>query len=146
MTNTLLLVIDDDIEYLENAKEFLEEYGFDVRTTADANEACQMLTEGSYAAVLIDLHLEDSRNIFNYSGLTLVDRINAFSTIPKIIITKYKDFDALQKAKSSKLHGKSQVAEYILKMDGLPKLLEVLERLLIPKRVFISYVSEDREP
>lgn len=138
-----ILIVDDDKDSLSYYKEFLEGKGYCVKTTSDPDTAIKKLKQNIFSAVLLDLRLYDEGDNNDFSGLDLANRIAQFSSIPKFLLTKYKSYDAATKALSTHLHKMPLVADIILKQDSFDVLLHSLENVLLPKKIFLSYVRED---
>lgn len=138
-----ILIVDDDKDALFITKRFLERKGYSVKTTTDLNRAIKKLQSDIFSAVLLDLRLYDEGDENDFSGLDLAHKISQFSSIPKLLLTKHRSYDAATRALSTYLRKQPLVVDIVLKQDGLEKLLQSLENILIPKRVFLSYVRED---
>ncbi len=71
-TNIHILVIDDDLDYLEPLLERLELFGYQHLTSArNASEARQLLTERYFDIIVIDMIMEKD----NRSGFAVIDAI-----------------------------------------------------------------------
>ncbi len=86
-----VLLIDDDIDFLEVASERLSHSGFNVVATSDVREVWKSLADGArpLSAIVCDVQMPDE------SGTGLVSRIRASgSNIPVILITGHFDIDS----------------------------------------------------
>lgn len=79
-----LLVVDDDIIILQAMKSFLEKEGFEVTTTADAQEALKIIEEQKDE---LDLVISDIMMPF-ISGIELLSSIKEIkASIPIVIVS-----------------------------------------------------------
>ncbi len=79
---SLILLIDDDEDFLEMASTFLTEEGWDVRKAKSGTEALDKLKKETYSVLLIDIKLPD------FQGLDLLEKKEvAGNELRKIILT-----------------------------------------------------------
>ena len=143
MAKPLVLLVDDDKVYLSLTKRFLELKGYAVKTATDPNGAVKALQHRTFSAALIDLRLCNDTDPSDFSGLDLACRIARFNPLPILLLTKHATYEAAVRALSIHQHGKRLIAEIVLKQHGFDSLFEALESMLLPKKVFISYIHED---
>ena len=83
MLNKILL-IDDDMAYLEEAKGLLEDHGFSCETCSDSGKAVEILSRDIFHCILLDIYMpkldgEDVLRILH----------KKFPDIPIIIVSGY---------------------------------------------------------
>ncbi|MCF8039911.1 MAG: response regulator [Desulfohalobiaceae bacterium] len=84
MSNSRILIIDDDASIREILKEYLEQLGFQVKTAADGLEGLDFIQQQNYDLIVLDIRLPYVSGI----GLIKVARkINP--EVPIISITAY---------------------------------------------------------
>lgn len=82
-TKKIVLLVDDDVDYLLQQKMVLEQAGYNVKTAQGRHEAREILSQTIPDCAVIDLMMEEKD-----SGFTLAyDIKNKFSDIPVIIVT-----------------------------------------------------------
>jgi Response regulators consisting of a CheY-like receiver domain and a winged-helix DNA-binding domain len=82
-----ILLVEDDTEISEMLKNFLMTENFEVVTAYDGESACEKFFADTYSIVLLDLMIP------KISGMEVMKKIRAFSTVP-IIILSAKDTDS----------------------------------------------------
>ena len=82
-----ILLVEDDVEISEMLKNFLMTENFEVVTAYDGESACEKFFADTYSIVLLDLMIP------KISGMEVMKKIRAFSTVP-IIILSAKDTDS----------------------------------------------------
>lgn len=145
MTKPLLLLVDNDDDFLLITGKYLEKRGYNIITSRDFNDACGILQKEIVCAVLIDLRLEDDSNPNDISGWDLACLMSDYSSVPKFIFTNFKNYEIAAKVIDSYQTGKRTVNKIILKDISIEDLISELENELMPKKIFLSYVSEDRQ-
>ena len=68
-TKGSILVIDDELGIREGCRRALTPEGFDVQTAASIKEGQQMVQEGDYDLVLLDIMMPDGRGTVSYTHL-----------------------------------------------------------------------------
>ncbi|MFG6369376.1 MAG: response regulator transcription factor [Lachnospiraceae bacterium] len=81
------MLVEDDTEISEMLKNFLMTENFEVVTAYDGESACEKFFADTYSIVLLDLMIP------KISGMEVMKKIRAFSTVP-IIILSAKDTDS----------------------------------------------------
>ena len=71
MTNTKILLVDDDDLVRSRMGEELKQHGFDVTTAASVSEALQHISSNVYDVLLSDLHMPGAGD-----GLTVVSALH----------------------------------------------------------------------
>jgi DNA-binding NtrC family response regulator len=132
--NLSILLVDDDANYADVARQFLQEIPgkrFSVSRVENGERAIEALLAGSpsYDLLLIDNHLPDT------DGVSLVGRIlQGGRDIPIILLTSQKDFRVAVEAI------KTGVEDYLVKEDitdsVLPRtIVNVLERVQLRRQI-----------
>ncbi len=85
-----ILVLEDDILFLETLEDFLSDEGFIVKTAKDGEEVIELCYENNYDLYLFDI------NVPKLNGIDLLDQLrkNGDETAT-IYLTSYKDKDML---------------------------------------------------
>lgn len=76
-----LLICDDDREIRDLLQRFLRQHGYRVDTAANAAQASQMLDNGRFDLVVLDIMMPGE------DGLALCRRLRATSSLPVILLT-----------------------------------------------------------
>lgn len=90
-----ILIIDDDLEFLDLVSTLLRDEGYEVDTAKSGKEGLEKWTENLYSLILIDIKLPD------FDGIELLTRIRISDTDPKIrkvIITGYPSLENARQA------------------------------------------------
>lgn len=140
-----IMLADNDRDFLETATEFLERKGYKVMCAGTPDEARRLLLTGDIAIAFIDYRLLREEDELDDSGLAVaIDTIRT-SAIPKVILTKYSVTRYAVDAMKPRVGDKGAAVNFILKQDGLEKILEVIEDVLGRARIFLSYATPDRD-
>lgn len=85
--NTRILCVDDDAQFLKVLKHHLQSDGYDATTVSDSNEAIQLIAEGKYDLLCLDLDMPIR------SGYTLCEYIFRDTDLncPMVILTGHDD-------------------------------------------------------
>lgn len=78
MANEHILIIDDDEDLSFIISEMLENYGYQVTTAANSEEAFNLLTANHYELILLDINLPDA------TGFEICKELRTVSTVPVI--------------------------------------------------------------
>jgi len=119
MTNTKILLLEDDANLNETVTEFLEEEGYYVTSTYDGYEAQDRLYESKFDLLLLDV------NTPGIDGFTLLKEARENEVLaPSIFITSLDSVDDLEKG------FQSGCDDYIRKPFSLKELSIRIETLL----------------
>ena len=95
----VILVVDDDVSFLELVSLILKREGYDVDTATTGGEALEKTRDTFYSLVLVDRKLPDA------DGVKLLDQIeDTDPKIRKVIFTGYPSIDNVQEAMSLGAH------------------------------------------
>jgi DNA-binding NtrC family response regulator len=121
-----ILVIDDQITFLETLCLALEEEGFQAVGVSDADRAFKLCTEFSFDVILCDLCMADNvraRTSFTV-GLNLILKLmHRFPNIPVVAMSGALDFEAMSSLE------KMGVKHWLSKPFRQGELLEILSEL-----------------
>jgi putative two-component system response regulator len=86
--NSTLLVVDDDPYVLESISTLLREYGYNVYTSQNADDAFKMVQKVSFDVVLTDIKMPQ------VTGIELLQNIHSYNQqIPVILMTAFAELD-----------------------------------------------------
>ena len=120
-----ILLADNDPEALEIRAEHLESLGYRVFTAPSYEAARQMLSSTWVHLALLDLRLTDDTDDRDRSGLLLAQD-EAFSAIPKLIITKFPDWEAVREALGPSRSGEPLARDFIDEKEGLQAMVQAV--------------------
>jgi CheY-like chemotaxis protein len=156
MAEPLILLADDDMDFLSLAEEYLTGNGYRVECATTPGEAKAKLETMPLALAFIDCRLLDNTDSKDSSGINVaIETINTSATY-KIILTgvddrepSYNEYMRLamkprDRDGRDRPGGRPAVVDFIQKKHGLPKMLDVIRNTLSGASLFLSYVSEDR--
>jgi len=84
----LILVVDDDLDFLDLVSTLLRHEGYDVETAKSGQEALEKSREKIYSLSLIDIKLPD------FEGIELLERMEKTDPkMRKVIITGYQTLE-----------------------------------------------------
>lgn len=124
-----LLVVDNDSDYLEACADFLKLAGYEVMSAASAEEAERIMTDSWVHLVVIDVRLRDNKDLRDISGISLAKKM-PYRRIPKIMLTRWPDYDQVRKALGPALEGLPPAVDFISKLEGETALLGAIEKAL----------------
>jgi len=136
MAKATILFADNDRDFLETRKEYLEKAGFQVLATDNLEQAKQILEESHPDLAILDIRMVDNEDERDLSGLILAQEAGRF--VPKILLT---DYPAWQHVRDS-MRSATPVANYLSKEEGEEVMLREVERQL-NRRVFIVHGRDD---
>jgi CheY-like chemotaxis protein len=128
MSKAVILFADNDPDFLETRTEFLQQQGYQVMPTTDADEARELLRQGKMDLAVLDIRLRDDDDERDTSGLTLAKE--EARTTPKIILTNFPSVDAVREALRPQLDGLPAAVEFVSKKEGPQALVQAINRSL----------------
>ena len=128
MTNATILFVDNDKEFLQTWREFLEQDGYQVFPAFDPVEAETTLDKQQIDLVVIDIRLVNNEDKDDFSGLNLAKRMAL--GIPKIILTRFPTWTGVREALGSQLDSLPPAIDFVAKQDGPQALLTAIRRVL----------------
>jgi len=144
MTTALtILLADNDATFLQTTCEFLEGKGYHVICASTAEYAKEVLNHKPVALAILDYRLGNDGDDKDRSGLKLAQE-TADLNVPKIILTKFESYEyAVEALRPEK--GRAAAIDFVVKQEGLEKLLEAIERVLTKIKIFLCYADPDRD-
>ena len=114
-----ILVVDDESIVSSISKRKLEDYGYEVHTAADGNEALLVLKSKIPNLIVLDVQMPDMNG---YTFIMEKVKIPEYSAIPVVVLTAYNEMEPLFVR-----HG---IKAYLLKplklQDLLDKVVEIV--------------------
>ncbi len=99
MPQKRVLIVDDDATARELLTSALRSHDVAVDVAADGMQALDLLTEHSYAVVLLDLLMP------NVDGFGVIERLDSAMPIPVVLVISGADRSLLRKVDPQKVHG-----------------------------------------
>jgi CheY-like chemotaxis protein len=128
MKKAIILLADNDKEFLETRRESLEREGLKVVPALDPGEARNILEQGGIDLAILDLRLLNDDDEKDLSGLNLAKRVAP--SIPKIILTKFATVEAVREALGPQLEGLPPAVDFVAKQEGPQALLTAIRKVL----------------
>lgn len=125
----IVLMIDNDEDFLDTRSEDLENAGFRVLKAHTLDEARQMLCNAHFHVALFDIRMRDDLDAKDVSGLTLAKE-PAYAHISKIILTDYPLFDTTREAMRPGSTGIAPAVDYLYKEEGPDAMIRAVEKAL----------------
>jgi DNA-binding response OmpR family regulator len=123
-----LLLVDNDPVFIETCAEYLESAGFKVYTAASPAEAREKLESLWLHLAVVDVRLTNEIDPNDTSGLLLAQDMAC--VLPTLILTRYRDNDAMYRILKFQDDGRQRVMDYIDKRRELPELLQAIQNIL----------------
>lgn len=139
-----ILLIDNDPNFLQITKDFLETKGYAILTADNPSTARNTLLQHKPDLVIVDLRLIDNSDQLDKSGLKLAKEMMWASDVPHIILTGFTPpAEHVREALKRIPEGRAPAVNFIMKREGLRALLEaVQEALQIDLRRIYSQIME----
>ena len=99
MEKDTILLVDNDVHFLETQAELLENEGFRVVQASSVNVARQKIGAKDIDLVILDIRLVDEHDEKDFSGINLAKEID--NSLPKIILTQYPSAKAAREISES---------------------------------------------
>jgi two-component system cell cycle response regulator DivK len=119
MANPTVVIVDDDVDFLEELAEVLCAYGFAVKTVSNPLAAVGVIEEAQPVAVLLDLKM-DAKNGFEIAR-ELSEKPETVG-IPVIAMTAH-----YTEGQTEKLRNSGVVKSFLIKPLSIPDVIAVLE-------------------
>ncbi len=115
----VILIVDDDLDFLESISEVLKENGYRIDTAKTGSEALEKTKDEFYALILIDVKLPDME------GIDFLKRIEETDPeMRKIIVTGYPSIENAKDALNFGAHA------YLIKPLEIEDLLGTIDEQL----------------
>ena len=121
MRKPVIVIVDDDTEYLEELEDLIGASGYDVKAVSDPLHAVAVIERTKPDAVLLDLKM-DEKNGFEIAGE--LSENPATAGIPVIVVTGYYNEEQLERLKSSGV-----VRSFLTKPLVVSDLMDKLEKV-----------------
>lgn len=119
-----VLLVDDEVSYIDVLSRRLKKRGFQVECATSGKEAVQKLRESTFDIAIVDLKMED------INGLEVLRIFNIMEpNMPVIMLTGHGSEEAATKAQDL------GVFDYLGKPCDFETLLERINRAVSPRRV-----------
>jgi len=120
MSDIRVMLIDDDIEFLEETREMFEEAGYEMRTSSTVDGAQETIADFSPDVLLLDMKMNG-----NGKKLTSTLRENESTRkLPVVIVSAYMDEES-----EKRLRGELEVDDILEKPVNPLDLIAAVERL-----------------
>jgi len=126
VTRMRILFADNDADFLQTWREFLEREGYQVIPALDPTEARAILERKHIDLAVIDIRLVNDDDEKDVSGLELANRLAP--TVPKIILTRFATYDAVREALGPQIADLPAAVDFLRKQDGPQALLTAVRK------------------
>ncbi|HEY0545499.1 MAG TPA: TIR domain-containing protein [Pyrinomonadaceae bacterium] len=140
MAKAKILFADNDPAYLEAKKARLEDEGYTIVTAANPQEARRKLREEYFDLAILDVHLEDDKDMKDMSGLDIA--LETSRSVPKLILTSKPSIEKVMKALNPTSDDLPPASAFVSKREGFDKLLKAVQTICKPK-VFIMHGRDE---
>lgn len=123
----VVLLVDNDLGFLETRAEFLTDAGYVVVTAATLEEAERVLRDGRVHLAIIDIRMVNNQDRQDVSGLTLAKK-SEYRMIPKIILTDFPELETACESLRADLCGLPPAVDYVSKKEGAQALIQAVNR------------------
>jgi DNA-binding response OmpR family regulator len=117
-----ILLVDDDTNILETAKDILEDAGFEITTAVSVATALECLRTTPIGVIITDLNLPDG------TGLDLAEKARSLGNRVPILLMTGQAEGAEPAGLAARQNG--IVDDYLVKPVNPPQLINVLRRIL----------------
>lgn len=122
-----ILIVDDEVQDMEMAKEYLANDGYEIVLANSYDEAVIKIREKEFDIAVIDLYLTKFSS--NATGLRLINQ-EIRNRFPVIVWTKNPTPETAKKSLMASLDGKPPAVDYVNKAEGLQKLSDAIQNVL----------------
>lgn len=136
--NIKVLVVDNDLSYLDATARFLEVHDYDVYRAVSLERAQQLFDYTWVHVALIDVRMRDDTDRNDTSGLLLA-KDSRYRSIPKIMLTQHPSYEYVREALGPDLEGIVPAVDFHSKLEEPEMLIRVL------KQTFEQHVRLNRE-
>jgi CheY-like chemotaxis protein len=123
-----ILFADNDPDFLETRREFLEQEGYRVIPALNPTEARRALERGRIDLAILDIRLENDDDEKDTSGLILAKEVAL--SVPKIILTGFPSHKTVVEALTPQLKGLPAALDYVAKEEGPEAMLRSIRKTL----------------
>lgn len=116
MATTKILMADNDPDFLETRREFLEKEGYEIIVASSPSDAQMKLQQDDIALVIVDIRLLNDDDEKDISGLEFARSIE--HPLPILILTGYPAFEYARQALRFQASGNLVAHDFIAKEEG----------------------------
>jgi CheY-like chemotaxis protein len=128
MSKTKILLVDNDADFLETRREFLEREGYDVISAFSRFDAKGKIEQKEVDLALIDIRLLNDDDEKDISGLELAKEVG--HALPVIILTGYHSEDYMRQALRLQFDGTRIAYDFLAKELGPVAMTSAIRRTL----------------
>lgn len=128
MLKSKLLLVDNDPDFLETRREFLEREGYDVVSAFSRREARGRLEQADVDLAVIDIRLINDDDEKDISGLELARELGG--SLPVIILTGHHSEEYMRQALGPQFDGTRIAYDFLAKELGPVALISAIRRSL----------------
>lgn len=136
MSQTNILLVDNNLDTTETIKEFLEDEGYSLFTALNPGDAKRILECESVDLMILDIRLINDEDEKDLSGLVLAKETDP--SIPKIILTRFPTYQAVREALGSAMGSLPPAVGFVAKQEGLEALLKYVRLALLSLHPFLE--------
>jgi len=119
MKQSIILLADNDPDYLKSMEDILEASAYQIVPASNASQARQILDSKAIDLAIIDIRLVDDNDSRDISGLALAEY--ADPKIPKIILSEYPTLDVVREAQLANI-GLPPSTDFLSKAEDIKDL------------------------
>lgn len=128
MANTKILMADNDPDFLETRREFLEKEGYEVVTASSPLDAQEKFQLADIDLAIVDIRLLNDDDEKDVSGLELAKSIER--PLPILILTGYPAVEYVRQALRFQVNGIPTAHDFVIKEEGPKALLTAVRGAL----------------
>ncbi len=125
MFEKLVLLADNDRDFLNTRAEYLEDEGYRVIRAYSLAQARQLLGHTRIHVAILDIRLVDDDDERDTSGLTLAKE-PAFQAVPKIILTGFPTYQAVREVLGLAAGNLPPAVNFLAKQEGPEAMLQAV--------------------
>lgn len=129
--NPTILLVENDAGYRATLRDGLEEAGYRIIETSDAESALDAIADSKPNVAIVDVRLVNDEDPHDHSGLKLIRKLP--TDLPVIVITAHNDAQAVRNAYAP-APGLPTPKAFLFKGEGVEAILPHLERTLLEIR------------
>lgn len=128
MTQAKILLADNDLDFLETRREFLDKDGYAVSTASSPTEVRRVLEQEDVDLAIVDIRLVNDDDEKDISGLEVAKSLGR--SLPVIILTGYPAYEYARQALRFQVDGIRVAQDFVSKEEGPTALLTAVRRAL----------------
>ncbi len=126
MSKIIVLLVDNDLDFLNTRAEFLERADYRVLKASNLAQAEQLFRQAHIHLAILDIRMVDDDDDKDVSGLMLA-RSPAFRSIPKIILTGRPSFQDVRQVMRPASDGLPAAVGFLSKQEGPEAMIEAVQ-------------------